>query len=210
MITRRHLIAIMGSGLLALTLNHAQAAPYAFEEGIHYKKLPEQARSVVSKGTLQEFFFYGCPHCQHMEEPLHKWLAQKPSHIQFEAVPAVFQSPAWATLARIHYALKQTQQLRLHDQVFTIFLQDKARPKNQNEIADLLYAKDNTFDKTAFLTAYDSEAVTQAVTRAAQLSGQYQLDAVPTFVINGRYVTDLPMAGTYDKLFSLIEILSQQ
>jgi thiol:disulfide interchange protein DsbA len=207
---RRHFLSFIGVGLLAAATLSAQAAPYAFEEGIHYKKLPDNARALVAKGTVQEFFFYGCSHCQDMEKPLKEWLANKPKHIHFEAIPAVFQSPAWATLARIHFALKASDQLSLHGKVFELFLQDKARPKNQEEVADLLAAKDKSFNKSAFLKAYDSDANTADVTRAAKLSGQYQLEAVPTFVINGHYVTDLPMAGTHAKLFALIEELSQK
>ncbi len=207
---RRSLISLMGASLVGLFSWSAQAAPFAFEEGIHYKKLPDNARALVAKGTVQEFFFYGCSHCQEMEKPLKEWLANKPKHIQFEAIPAVFQSPAWATLARIHFALKASNQLSLHSKVFELFLQDKARPKNQEEVADLLAAKDKSFDKAAFLKAYDSDANTADVTRAAKLSGQYQLEAVPTFVVNGHYVTDLPMAGSHAKLFALIEELSQK
>lgn len=110
---RRHFLSFIGVGLLAAATLSAQAAPYAFEEGIHYKKLPDNARALVAKGTVQEFFFYGCSHCQDMEKPLKEWLANKPKHIHFEAIPAVFQSPAWATLARIHFALKASDQLSL-------------------------------------------------------------------------------------------------
>lgn len=207
---RRHFLTFISAGLLATSSWMAHAAPYAFEEGIHYKKLPDNARALVAKGTVQEFFFYGCTHCQDMEKPLKEWLANKPKHINFEAIPAVFQSPAWATLARIHYALKDSDQLFMHAKVFELFLKDKARPKNQEEVADLLLTKESTFNKASFLKAYDSESNNTDVTRAAKLSGQYQLEAVPTFVINGQYLTDLPMAGTHAKLFALIEELSHK
>jgi protein dithiol oxidoreductase (disulfide-forming) len=207
---RRDFFRLISFAFLTTSTLSAEAAPYAFEEGIHFKKLPDNARTQVAKGTIQEFFFYGCSHCQDMEKPLKDWLASKPKHIQFEAIPAVFQSPAWATLARIHFALKASDQLSLHAKVFELFLQDKARPKNQEEVADLLVAKDKSFNKASFLKAYDSEATSADVTRAAKLSGQYQLEAVPTFVINGHYLTDLPMAGSHAKLFALIEELSQK
>lgn len=205
---RRYFLSLVGGILTGVMLSPAQAAPFAFEEGIHYKKLPDNARALVAKGTVQEFFFYGCSHCQDMETPLHDWLVSKPANIQLEQVPAVFASPAWTMLARIHYALKASQQLNLHSRVFELFINDKARPKNEQEVADLLAAKDKNFKKDAFIKAYDSDANSADVTRAAKLSGQYQLDAVPTFVINGQYVTDLPMAGTHAKLFALIEELA--
>lgn len=209
MLKRRHFLSLLATGFFALGTS-VHAAPYAFEEGVHYIKLPPQAHSLVSKGTVQEFFFYGCSHCQAMEAPLKEWLANKPNHIQFEAVPAVFQSAAWSTLARLHYALKVTKQLHLHDQVFDIFLVDKARPSSEQEVAKLIAAKDKQFDQDAFLKAFQSEQINNDIKRAAKLSEQYRLEAVPAFVINGKYVTDLPMAGSHAKLFSLIEELSKK
>jgi len=202
---RQFLVSLTGLGAVLAT--GAQAAvPFAFEEGVHYKHLPDAARSVVAKGMVQEFFFYGCSHCMDMEPNLHAWMATKPKGIQVEQIPAVFQSPSWAFLARAHYALKQSDQLSaVHASVFEIYLQDRSRPKTESELADLMADKVTTFRKDAFVEAFASDGVTQSVNRAAKLSGLYQLEAVPTFVINGQYLTDLTMAGSHAKLFSLIE-----
>jgi thiol:disulfide interchange protein DsbA len=207
---RRHLLTLTTGLFASLALPTAKAAPFAFEEGVHYKKLPDNARALVARGTVQEFFFYGCPHCLHMEKPLHDWLDTKPKGIHLEQIPAVFQNPSWAFLARVYYALHESKQFDLHNTVFGLFVNDRARPKNQQEMADLIATKQPSFDKVAFLKAYDSETINNDVTRAAKLSGQYQLEAVPTFVINGQYLTDLPMAGTYDKLFALIAQLATE
>jgi thiol:disulfide interchange protein DsbA len=208
---RRFFLSFITASLLFATSWSAQAAPYAFEEGIHYKKLPDNARALVAKGSVQEFFFYGCSHCQDMEKPLKEWLANKPKHINFEAIPAVFQSPAWAILARVFYALKASDQLSLaHEAAFNVFAKDKSKPKNVQEIASLIQAKFTYLDNDYFIKSYNDEARNAEITRAAKLSAQYQLEAVPTFVINGQYVTDLPMAGSHAKLFALIEELSQK
>jgi thiol:disulfide interchange protein DsbA len=209
---RRHFLTLTASLATALfDLSTAQAMPFAFEEGVHYKKLPDTARALVAKGTVQEFFFYGCSHCMDMEKPLHEWLNSKPKGVTLEQIPAVFQSPAWSMLARVHYALKSTNQLTsTHAFAFDIFIKDRAKPKNHQDIADLLAIKNTAFDKDAFIKAYESEALNNDVTRAAKLSGQYQLEAVPSFVINGQYVTDLPMAGSHAKLFALIEQLANK
>jgi thiol:disulfide interchange protein DsbA len=114
-------------------------------------------------------------------------------------------------LARVYYALKASNQLiKMHNHAFDIFIKDRAKPKNHQDIADLLLAKNATFNKESFIKAYESDALNADMTRAAKLSGQYQLEAVPTFVINGQYVTDLPMAGSHAKLFALIEQLANK
>lgn len=206
---RRHFLALTASLSTALFgLSTAQAVPFAFEEGVHYKKLPDTARALVAKGTVQEFFFYGCPHCADMEKPLHDWLTSKSTSIHLEQIPAVFQAPAWSMMARTHYALSAMNQLELRSILFDILIKDRAKPKNQQDIADLLAAKQPSFDKALFVKTFDADDITHDMNRAAKLSAQYQLEAVPTFVINGQYLTDLPMAGNHAKLFALIEQLA--
>lgn len=212
---RRQLLSLATVGIAALFSHVSLAMPYAFEEGVHYKTLPDNARALVSKGTVQEFFFYACPHCYHMEAPLHDWINTHPAGIRLEQIPAVFQSPAWSMLAHLHYALKASKQLdKMHIHAFEYFkrVQEKSvtAPKNKQDIADQLIKLESSFNKDTFLQAYDSDSVNEDVKRAQQLSGQYQLEAVPTFVINGKYLTDLPMAGNHQKLFALIEWLAKQ
>jgi len=207
---RRHFLTLFAAAGLSLSTG-LQAAPIAFEEGIHYKLLPDTARAMVAKGTVQEFFFYGCSHCMDMEKPLHEWLSSNPKGIHFEQLPAVFQSPSWSFLARAHYALKQSQQIELaHASLFQIFLIDRARPKNEQEIAKLLTEKHPSFNSERFVQQFTHDDTNIAVNRAAKLSGQYQLEAVPTFIINGKYSTDLTMTGNHANLFTLIEYLASK
>ncbi len=186
------------------------AMPFAFEEGTHYKLLPDTAQAPTVKGSVQEFFFYGCSHCMDMEPHVKTWLAKKPAMLTFEQLPAVFQSPAWTFLARTHYALKHANQFteQTHHACFELFIVDKAKPKNQQELAEMIAKKVSGFDQAAFVAAFQSDDTSNAVARAAQLSGVHQLDSVPGFVINGKYLTDLTMAGSHTKLFALIEQLA--
>lgn len=202
---RQFLTAVALSPLLIGT---AAAMPYAFEEGVHYKTLPASAQIMAARGSVQEFFFYGCPHCHDMEKPLHDWLATQPKGISFEQIPAVFNNPSWGFMAAVYYALKETGTLeKAHAPLFDAIIKDRIRPKNADDIADLLNKRAGV-DKTAFLNAFKGDKVADAVNRAAKLSVQAQLEAVPSFVINGKYVTDLTMVGSHAKLFALIEQLA--
>jgi thiol:disulfide interchange protein DsbA len=208
---RRYFLSLFTVSALMLSTAAHTATPMTFEEGAHYKLLPESARAMVPKGTVQEFFFYGCSHCMDMEKPLHEWLSTNPKSIHFEQIPAVFQNPSWPFLARAHYALKQSQQLELaHQSLFQLFIIDRARPKNEQDIAKLLTDKHPTFNSERFVQQFAHDDTNVAVNRAAKLSGQYQLEAVPTFIINGKYSTDLTMAGSHANLFIMIEQLANK
>ena len=200
-------------GLTSLGLSsQVGAIPFSFEEGVHYKLLPDTARSLQPKGKVQEFFFYGCPHCMDMEPHVHEWLAKHPKDISFEQIPAVFQNPAWGFLARTYFALKHSNQFneQTHKACFELFVVERAKPKSHQELAELLHEKVSNFDVKAFISAISIEATDADLAQAAQLSGLYQLEAVPSFVINGKYLTDLTMAGSHTKLFALIEHLAAQ
>lgn len=210
MMNRRLFLALLVASSITVSTG-LQAAPILFEEGVHYKILPESARAMVAKGTVQEFFFYGCSHCMDMEKPLHEWLSSNPKTIHFEQIPAVFQNPSWPFFARIHYALKQSQQLsQAHSLLFNAIIVERARPKNETEIVSLLSDKLSGFNKDNFLQQFVHESTNTAVNRAAKLSGQYQLEAVPSFIINGKYSTDLTMANSHSNLFALIEYLASK
>ncbi len=76
--------------LLFLLVNSAllQAADYS--EGKHYKKLSSQQTSSGDKVVVEEFFWYGCPHCSTFEPYLKAWEKTKPADVEFARVPAIF------------------------------------------------------------------------------------------------------------------------
>jgi protein dithiol oxidoreductase (disulfide-forming) len=47
------------------------------------------------------------------------------------------------------------------------------------------------------------------VERADELTRRYRVEATPSVVVNGKYVTTASMAGGFDQLIDLIEALAQ-
>jgi len=62
-------------------------------------------------------------------------------------------------------------------------------------------------DAAAFKTAWDSVAVNAKLQRADELNRRYRINSVPTLVVNGKYTTDGPMAGSYEALLALTDEL---
>ena len=61
-----------------------------------------------------------------------------------------------------------------------------------------------------FEKAYHDMNVETAMQRADQLVQRYRVSGVPTFVVNGKYITDVAMAGGPEKLLALISDLAAQ
>ena len=75
-------------------------------------------------------------------------------------------------------------------------------------IANVKFAKDNGISEADFTKAYTDFGVQTALAHADDLVRRYRIEAVPTFVIGGKYETDLQMAGGEANLFQLINDLA--
>lgn len=187
----------------------APPAKASFQAGTDFQVLPQTATNQVSppnnKITVIEFFSYGCPWCYHLEPQVETWLSNKPKDVQFERVPVVFEQ-GWDTLAKIYYTAKALNVAnKLMMPIFTA-LQDQNKNLTDNAVL-YQFVKDQGVNQQDFESAYNfSPGIDAQMMRGDNLIKQYGIFAVPTFVINGKYVTNMAMAGGDTK--RLIDIVN--
>ena len=180
-----------------------QAADYT--EGTHYKKLPSEQTDSSEKVVVEEFFWYGCPHCSTFEPYLKTWEKTKPANVEFTRVPAIFR-PEWEVQARAYYALSNMGKIDdLHGKIFTAIHKNKKRLDKKESLIDFIV--DNGVDRKKFLEEYNSFAVDGMVRKAKKKIKAYQIQGVPSIVINGKYVTSGSMAGSYDNMIKITNYL---
>lgn len=180
-----------------------QAADYS--EGTHYKKLPPEQVSSGEKVEVQEFFWYGCPHCYSFEPYLKTWEKTKPANVELVRVPAIFR-PEWEVQARAYYALSNMGKIdELHEKFFKAINKDKQRLDKKELIAD--FVEKNGVDRKAFLAEYDSFSVDGMARKAKKKIKAYQIQGVPSIVVNGKYLTSGSMAGSYDNMLKITNYL---
>lgn len=180
-----------------------QAADYS--EGTHYKKLPPEQISSGEKVKVQEFFWYGCPHCYSFEPYLKTWEKTKPANVELVRVPAIFR-PEWEVQARAYYALSNMGKIdELHEKFFKAINKDKQRLDKKELIAD--FVEKNGVDRKAFLAEYDSFSVDGMARKAKKKIKAYQIQGVPSIVVNGKYLTSGSMAGSYDNMLKITNYL---
>ena len=193
--------------LSVLLSNMAMAA---IDEGIEYKRIsPAQPTITKNKIEVVELFWYGCPHCFHFEPNLKKWLANKPDNVVFYRIPAVF-NPAWELHARAFYAatslgLFENGKHEFHDAMFNEIHKKKKHLHKKKDLQKF-FAR---FGVSAedFNNTFDSFSVNTKVSRAVSLSKRYQLEGVPTLIVNGKYRTDGPMAGGRKGIIKVLDFL---
>ncbi|MCU7892042.1 MAG: thiol:disulfide interchange protein DsbA/DsbL [Candidatus Thiodiazotropha sp. (ex Ustalcina ferruginea)] len=182
-----------------LFLNAAHA-----EWGEGWDPIDPPVATTASEGKVEviEFFWYGCPHCYHMEPQLEEWLKNKPENVEFIRIPAPLNSK-WTVHAQFFYAaeiLGLTE--KLHNPLFTAIHDKKRKLYDKDSLID--FAVEHGADRQQFIDALNSFGVYVKVQNARKLGQRYQLDGVPAIGINGKYKTSGSLAGTYSKMFEIV------
>ena len=201
--------------LCALTmgaLSTALAVPTLYQEGQHYTTVakPQKYLAVpAGKVEVVEAFWYGCSHCYSEEPKVQAWLAKgKPSNVVFGRLPATFND-AWKHHARLYFTAQRLGVTeKLHPLIFNSIHQANNRLDTPAKAQAFFIA--NGVSAAKFNTAFSSSQVTKEIERAdAFVRGVYKLDSVPTFIVGGRYITNVSMAGGNTQLFNVINDLTQ-
>lgn len=186
------------AGLLLLFISFAPVSAFAqYLEGVEYVRLAHpQPVETGRKIEVKEVFWYGCPHCYHLEPILLKWLKTKPADAAFVRMPGIL-SPAWEPQGRAFYTFQALGVLdKLHEAFFNAIHRDHQMLNDEASIA--AFAAQHGVDKQKFMEAYHSFLVDAEVRNAQQLGQRYGIDSVPTFIIDGKYRTNASMASTQD------------
>ncbi|MCU7850329.1 MAG: thiol:disulfide interchange protein DsbA/DsbL [Candidatus Thiodiazotropha sp. (ex Lucinoma kastoroae)] len=174
------------------------------EWGEGWDPIDPPVATTASEGKVEviEFFWYGCPHCYHMESQLEEWLKNKPENVEFIRVPAPLNSK-WTVHAQFFYTaeiLGLTE--KLHNPLFTAIHDKKRKLYDKDSLID--FAVEHGADRQQFIDALNSFGVYVKVQNARKLGQRYQLDGVPAIGINGKYKTSGSLAGTYSKMFEIV------
>jgi thiol:disulfide interchange protein DsbA len=196
-------VGVLGMGML---LGLATFQARAFDEGIDYATVPQpQPTETEGKVEVLEFFWYGCPHCWHLEPVLTQWRATMPANAVFRRTPAIL-GPSWEPLARAYFAAELMGKVDvIHEPLFRAVHVDKRRLQDLDAITQFVVGLG--LDGAAFKEAYGSFFVEMQVRRAKELAKDFGLDGVPAIVVNGKLRTSATQTGSNEKLFEVVNAL---
>ena len=204
----------------------ASAAPAAsasgstpWQEGVNYTRIVPAQPTAVAAGQVEvlEFFWYACPHCNAIDPLVESWKKTKPAYISFSRVHVLWNE-GHRSLARLFYTLDSLGKLdQLHGEIFKeIHLTGNplvAGDAAESERIQTVFVKKFGISEDDFRKAYHSFDVDNALQKADVLVQRYRIDSVPKFVVNGKFVTDVAMAGGAEhpeRVISLIGDLAAQ
>jgi thiol:disulfide interchange protein DsbA len=190
--------------LFALALFTASASA-ELVEGKNYARIQNpQPVETGKKIEVLEFFSYGCPHCAALEPYLDKWLANIPPDVAFRRVPVMFQQ-RWVPLAKIYYTLDALGKADLSPEVFKAIHEEGKALWDQKPFLD--WAASKGLDRKKVEEVFTSFAIDGKVKRAMQLAQEYNIQAVPTVIVDGKFVTSSDRVGTHANLPAAIDEL---
>ncbi|HSN21977.1 MAG TPA: thiol:disulfide interchange protein DsbA/DsbL [Usitatibacter sp.] len=177
---------------------NATAADYALVS-------PPQPTESNGKIEVVEFFWYGCPHCYHLEPLVNEWLKKKPDDVVFKRVPA-YPSESWGELARLFYTVEAMGLLpQLHEKIFDAIHKDHVNLANK-KVRDQ-WLSQHGVDPAKYAQMEKSFTVATDVQRAKQMTVNYKVDSVPRLVVNGKYYTSGELAGSPERIFAVVDEL---
>lgn len=178
-------------------------------ESVGYETLsPAQPTHDPAKIEVIEFFWYGCPHCYSFEPMLEKWVKSLPKNVEFIRQPAVF-SDLWGKHARAYFT---AEALGVVDKVHADFFDAIQNKKQHLETEDQLakFFVEHGVKENEFHDAYNSFLVDSKMRQAASTAGRYGVTGVPAIIVNGKYKTTGPLAGSQEKMIEVINQLIEQ
>ncbi len=219
--SQNRLLAAVASTVAAATSSTSAAAAGGtqWQDGVNYTRVVPAQPTNVGAGQVEvlEFFWYACPHCYALEPTVLNWLKSKPAYVTFTRVPVEWNE-GHRSLARLFYTLEGMGKVNdVHSEIFKeiqVSGDPLIGPDPENAAAaervQLAFIKKLGLSETDFEKDYHGFNVDTAMQRADQLVHRYRVSSVPTFVVNGKYITDTTMAGGPDRLMSLLNDLTAQ
>lgn len=174
-----------------------------------YKEIdPPQTPEHSDKIEVVEIFWYGCPHCHDFEPYMDAWLETKPDDVAFVRMPGIFRQD-WLAHARAFYAAEQLGVLdAAHGKLFHEIHNRGRRLSSEAELKR--FFEQMGIDGNAFTEAFNSAETENRIREALVKARRYQITGVPAVVINGKYLTSGPLAGSFERMIEVMDQLIEQ
>ncbi|WP_221793511.1 thiol:disulfide interchange protein DsbA/DsbL [Oceanobacter mangrovi] len=178
-----------------------------YKAGENYTVLDEPVPVLADgKVHVEEAFWYGCPHCFHLESYVEPWIAKLPADVEFTRVPAMF-GRAWVAHAQLFYTTDVLGlQDKLHSAIFKAIQVGRQRLLTEDEQRDFL-VKNGGITADQFNKAYNGFSVKSRMQQGDKRIRAFHISGVPALIVNGKYVVSASSAGGQDKMTDVVDFL---
>ncbi len=211
------------SAVAAAVAANTPAPPQAdlarWQAGKHYIAYSVAQRVSVAPGNVEvlEGFWYGCGHCYSLEPRLEAFEKTKPEWLKVLRMPVIFNDVTKED-ARLYYTLEGLKLLdTLHAEVYRrihgnggplTVVRGNRVDLAATEKAVRIFLRSKGVSDADFAKHYRTFDMEKKLRQARTRSVNLLLDHTPMVVVQGKYFTDVTMAGGVDEMFQLINDLA--
>lgn len=191
----------------------AQLPGGKWKAGTHYRPISPAQPTNAGAGEVEviEFLWLHCGGCYALNERVESWKGKAPAWVKFRQ-EHVMWGPSYRLLGKLLYTLDALGRNDLVPKAFeeihrkgnTLVASTEAQTQQQQ----VAFAKANGVSEADFLAAYNGFAVSTRLKRAEELTRRYRVEHTPVFIVNGKYMTDVDMAGGAAQLLQLVDDLT--
>ncbi len=194
--------------LLLSTHAFAEAPAAAFQQGRDYDVTVQTIPTDnPAKIEVVELFWYGCPHCYHMDPVLNAWLKKQAADVSFKRVPGI-PNASWVPMAKAYYAMEALGVLeKLHQPLFDAIHKTRTLNPDDEAAAIAWITNQSGLDKAKVEGEFKSFSMNTKLNRAAQFFRATGATGVPSIIIDGKYITSSTMAGDNEKALKVADYL---
>ena len=169
---------------------------------------PPRRVATGERVEVLEFFYYGCPVCYEAQPHIARWLMKAGPGVAVTRVPAAFTESS-ESFARTFYTLSAMNQLaRLH---WPLYENHHFDGKELNEEKNVVaWVSANGVDGARFTELWHSDQVKAQVDAAKKSLDTYGIKGVPTFVVDGKYLTSARLAGSVPRMVETVQYLVER
>ena len=173
-----------------------------------YAQISTEKQTESDQIIIYEFFWYGCPHCFNLEPTMDRIEADLDKDAKVVKVPVALRD-SWLPHAKLYYSLSQMDVIdNIHNLIFEEIHIENNRLDNEDVMAQFLGK--NGIDTKDFIEKYNSYGTEARIKKASNLARKYQINSVPTIVVNGKYLTSGSFVSSYDELYSVVNLLVER
>ena len=173
-----------------------------------YVQISNQKQTEYDQIVIYEFFWYGCPHCFNLEPTMDQIEADLGKDTILVKVPVSLRD-TWENHAKAYFALKQ---MNLDDDLHVKLFEEIHINSQRLDTKDSLskFISNQGYNAKKFEELFDSFGTEIRMNKASRLAREYQINSVPTLVINGKYMTSGSYVSSYDELVDVVNLLVEK
>lgn len=200
--------ALLSLSLLPLSAMARAQDGGNFVPGRDYHVIDPALPVRVAPGKVEviEFFNFSCPHCFRIQRPFYQWQKERDmSDVEITRVPVAFQQTG-GHYARAYYTMESLGAADdLYGKMFGAIHREHKLLNSKGRFLDWL--EEQGYDAAKAEAAYDSFSVNLKTAKTADTVASYGVSGTPTFAVGGKYVIDAGLAGSRERMITILSVL---